>query len=64
MVYGMMYGNDMGGMMYGGGDGFFRFASSVSLILFIGITILVYLWIIKLWKDVFGKTVQKSGKSK
>lgn len=56
MVYGMMYGNDMGGMMYGN--------NAVSLILFIGITILVYLWIIKLWKEVFGKSSQKSGKSK
>ena len=55
MVYGMMYGSNAG---------FLRFANAISLLLFIGITILVYLWIIKLWREVFGKTVQKSGKSK
>ena len=52
----MMMGGNMGyGMMgteYGLGWGF---ASFLSLVLGIGLIILVYLWIIKLWKDVFRK---------
>lgn len=54
----MMMGNYGYGMMgnYGYGLGYGYFINLLSLILVIGLIILVYLWIMKLWKDVFKKS--------
>jgi len=49
----MMMGGNMGyGMMgnYGYGFGYWNFVNILYIILLIGLIILVYLWIIKLWK--------------
>ncbi len=51
--YGMM-GNWGYGMM-GSGYGYWGLLNFLSLVLVIGLIILVYLWIIKLWKEVFKK---------
>ena len=63
----MMMGNDMigsgsmnmmgSGMMgnYGYGFGYWNFINSLYVVLLIGLIILVYLWIIKLWRGVYGK---------
>lgn len=52
--YGMM-GNWGYGMM-GGSSGYWGFLNFLSLVLVIGLIILVYLWIAKLWKEVFKKS--------
>ena len=68
--YGMMFGkgtnyggmrNMMGynfgyGMMGNIGYGYWGFLNFLSLVLVIGLIILVYLWIIKLWRDVYKKS--------
>ena len=63
----MMMGNNMmgsgsmnmmgSGMMgnYGYGFGYWNFINSLYVVLLIGLIILVYLWIIKLWRGVYGK---------
>lgn len=54
----MMMGSNFGyGMMgnYGYGLGYWSFLNFLSLVLVIGLIVLVYLWIMKLWKDVFRK---------
>ncbi|MBI2558701.1 hypothetical protein HYW20_05235 [Candidatus Woesearchaeota archaeon] len=51
--YGMM-GSGYG-MMGNVGYGYLGFINFLSLVLVIGLIILVYLWIIKLWKGVFKK---------
>lgn len=54
----MMLGNNLGyGMMgnYGYGLGYWNFINFLSMVLLIGLIILVYLWIMKLWKDAFRK---------
>lgn len=53
--YGMMgYSGSGYGMM--GNYGYWGFLNFLSLVLVIGLIILVYLWIMKLWKDVFRKS--------
>ena len=49
----MGYGSGYGMM---GNYGYWSFINFLSLVLAIGLIILVYLWIMKLWKDVFRKT--------
>ena len=50
----MMWGNSFGyGMM---GYGYWSFGSFLAIILGIGLVILVYLWIIKLWREISKKT--------
>ena len=53
----MMGGNFGYGMMgnYGYGLGYLGFINFLSIVLLVGLIILVYLWIMKLWKDVFKK---------
>ena len=54
----MMMGGNMGyGMMgnYGYGFGYWNFLNALYALLLIGLIILVYLWIIKLWKNKSGK---------
>ncbi|MBI2649969.1 hypothetical protein HYX04_01505 [Candidatus Woesearchaeota archaeon] len=51
MGYGSGYGM-MGNYSYG----YWGFLNFLSLVLVIGLIILVYLWIMKLWKEVFKKT--------
>ena len=54
----MMGNNMMGsGMMgnWGYGFGYWNFFNILYAVLFIGLIVLVYLWIIKLWKDFYGK---------
>ncbi|MBI3033626.1 hypothetical protein HYY72_00510 [Candidatus Woesearchaeota archaeon] len=51
----MMMGSNMGyGMMgnYGYGFGYWNFLNVLYVILLVGLIILVYLWIIKLWKNM------------
>ena len=48
MDYGMM-GN------YGYGLVYMNFINFLSVLLLIGLVILIYLWIVKLWKEVFNK---------
>ena len=51
----MMMGGNMGyGMMgnYGYGLGYWSFVNILYIILLIGLIILVYLWILKLWKNM------------
>ena len=65
---GMMGGNMMGGNMmgygmmgnFGYGFGYWNFLNILYILLFIGLIILVYLWIFKLWKNM--KNVPKSTK--
>lgn len=53
---GMMSGQNMQGSMMGsGGSGFGYFINVLFIILLIGLIILVYLWIIKLWKNMKNK---------
>ena len=57
-----IYCGESGGMMGGGmmimmgstgyGYGYFSFIYVLSIILLIGLIILVYLWIFKLWKNM------------
>ena len=51
----MGYGSGYG-MMENYKYGYFGFLSLLWIILSVGLVILVYLWILKLWKDVFKKT--------
>jgi len=50
MMNGGMFGY---GMM--GNYGYWGFYNFLTIALFIGLVILVYLWIIKIWKDIFRK---------
>ena len=55
----MMWGNNFGyGMMgnYGYGLGYWNFINFLSVVLLLGLIVLVYLWIMKLWRDIFKKT--------
>jgi len=52
-----MMGYNFGyGMMGNVGYGYWGFLNFLSLVLVMGLTILVYLWIIKLWRDVYKKS--------
>lgn len=53
-----MMGTNFGygtGMMQGYGIGYWSFINLLSLVLVIGLIVLVYLWIMKLWMEVFKK---------
>lgn len=50
-----MMGNSFGGYGMMENYGYWNFLNFLSLVLAIGLIILVYLWIIKLWKEVFKK---------
>ena len=50
----MGYGSEYG-MMGGLGYGYWSFFNLLFLLFLIGIVVLVYLWIMKLWKEVFKK---------
>lgn len=53
----MMMGSNFGyGMMGNYGYGYLSFINLLSIVLLIGLVVLVYLWIIKLWKEAFTKT--------
>ncbi|MBI2650867.1 hypothetical protein HYX01_00140 [Candidatus Woesearchaeota archaeon] len=56
-----MMGNYGYGMMgnFGYSSGYWGFVNILSVLLAIGLVILVYLWIIKLWKDIQGKNIKK-----
>ena len=58
---GMMGGGMMNMMMgnYGYGFGYWNFINILYIILLIGLIILVYLWVIKLWKNVKNKGGKK-----
>ena len=47
--------NMMGYGMMDQGYGYWNFVNFLSVVLTIGLIILVYLWIIKIWKEVFRK---------
>ena len=51
-MMGMMGGNFGYGMMGGYGFGYSGFVSFLYLVLLIGLIVLVYLWVIKLWKEI------------
>ncbi len=52
----MMMGGNMGyGMMGNYGFGYWNFINILYTILLIGLIILVYFWIIKLWRDFYDK---------
>lgn len=60
--YGRMYTGGMMNMMgygmmgnLGYGYGYWTFLNFLSLALIIGLIILIYLWVMKLWKEVFRK---------
>ena len=58
----MMRGNMMNyGMMgnYGYGFGYWNFINILYVILLIGLIILIYIWILKLWKNVQNKNSKK-----
>ena len=58
----MMMGGNMGyGMMgnYGYGFGYWNFVNILYIILLIGLIILVYLWILKLWRNMKNKGNKK-----
>jgi len=58
----MMMGGNMGyGMMgnYGYGFGYWNFVNILYIILLIGLIILVYLWILKLWRNMKNKGSKK-----
>ncbi len=57
----MMGGNTGYGMMgnYGYGFGYWNFVNILYIILLIGLTILVYLWILKLWRNMKNKGSKK-----
>ena len=58
----MMDGNMMGhGMMgnLGYGFGYWSLLNILYIVLLIGLIILVYLWVVKLWKDVKNKRAKK-----
>ena len=52
---GNMMGYNLGYGMMGSGYGYWGLLNFLSLVLVVGIIILVYLWIIKLWKQVAKK---------
>jgi hypothetical protein len=61
---GMM--NMMGGNMYGSGmmgnlgySGYWNFINILYIVLLVGLIILVYLWIIRLWRDAYRKKNRK-----
>lgn len=53
------YGGMMNGGMFSYGMkssyGYWSFYNFLTIVLFVGLIILVYLWIIKIWKDIFRK---------
>lgn len=51
-----MMGGNLGYGMMGNSYGYWGFLNFLSLVLLIGLIILVYLWIAKLWKEVFKKS--------
>ncbi|MBI2100985.1 hypothetical protein HYT53_00045 [Candidatus Woesearchaeota archaeon] len=51
--YGMM--GNLGYGMMGQSYGYWSFINLLSLVLLIGLVILVYLWVAKLWKEVYKK---------
>ena len=53
MGYGMMGGSFGYGMM--GNYGYWGFWNFLSSVLAIGLIILVYLWVVKLWREVFNR---------
>lgn len=56
----MMWGTNFGqgyGMM--GSYGYWGFNSFLTTILLLGLVVLVFLWIVKLWKETFGKAKGK-----
>ncbi len=57
----MMGGNMNYGMMgnYGYGFGYWNFINILYMILLIGLIVLVYLWVIKLWKNMKNKGGKK-----
>ena len=58
MMQGGMMGNFGGGNMMGGMDswaGSWGFGSVLWIIIAIGLAVLVWLWVIKLWREVFRK---------
>jgi len=55
--YGMMNGGMMGN--YGYGFGYWSFVNVLYIILLIGLVILVWLWIIKLWRNMGNKGGKK-----
>jgi len=56
----MGYGSGYGMMgNYGYGFGYWSFINFLSIVLLLGLIILVYLWIMKLWRDVFKKQNKK-----
>lgn len=58
----MMMGGNMGyGMMgnYGYGFGYWNFVNILYIILLIGLIILVYLWVLKLWRNMKNKGSKK-----
>jgi len=48
----MMWGSNFGYGMMGSGYGYWGLLNFLSFVLVIGLIILVYLWIIKLWKQI------------
>src|SRR3989344_1846684 len=59
---GMMGGQNVQGSMMGSGGfgfGYWNFINILYIILLIGLIILVYLWIIKLWKNIKNKGDKK-----
>lgn len=54
-----MMGGNFGYGMMGQSYGYWGFLNFLSLVLVIGLIILVYLWIAKLWKEVFKKSKNK-----
>ena len=53
MGYGMMGGSFGYGMM--GSYGYLGFWNFLSAVLAIGLIVLVYLWVVKLWREVFNR---------
>ncbi len=52
----MMLGSNLGYGTMGQSYGYWGFLNFLSIVLVVGLVILVYLWIMKLWKDVFRKS--------
>jgi len=52
----MMLGNNLGYGMMGTSYGYWGLLNLLYLVLVVGLIILVYLWIIKLWKEIYKKS--------